>query len=95
MLNDGYFDNLIFKCLFGSATSEEKHLAWEEIGKRQDKLKEYEKQLDLDYVNNNYVSKDKIRNVVKGLEEMNVDGEAFGTAKNFAIIEIKKEILGE
>lgn len=37
--------------------------------KEKEKNKEYEKQLDLDYVDKNYISKEKIREKIKELKE--------------------------
>lgn len=51
---------------------------------------EYSKQLDLDYVDKNYISKKKIKDEIVELQKMNVDGEVFRTSVNFAIITFQK-----
>lgn len=58
-----------------------------------DKISRYEKELDLDYVDDNFASKEKIKEYIKKLKEMTVDGTVFTTAVNFAIIEFK-DLLG-
>lgn len=60
------------------------------IEKLQKENEEYSKQLDLDYVDKNYISKQKIKDEIVELQKMNVDGEVFRTSVNFAIITFQK-----
>lgn len=60
------------------------------IEKLQKENEEYSKQLDLDYVDKNYISKQKIKDEIAELQKMNVDGEAFRTSVNFATITFQK-----
>ncbi len=60
------------------------------INKYAKENEEYSKQLDLDYVDKNYISKQKIKDEIVELQKMNVDGEVFRTSVNFAIITFQK-----
>ena len=64
-----------------------------EIEELEEKVKRFNDELDLDYVDNNFIPKDKIREKIKEYEEEFDMGERWYT-KNY-IIEILKELLGE
>jgi hypothetical protein len=60
------------------------------IEKQQEKLERFNNELDLDYVDNNFVSKDKIRELIEELEDVLDLAEC---DKSFA--KYKKELLKE
>lgn len=65
------------------------------INKYAKENEEYSKQLDLDYVDKNYISKQKIKDEIEELKKMNIDGDAFRTSVNYAILMLQKLLESE
>ena len=57
-----------------------------------DKNKEYEKQLDLDYVDNNFIRISLIKEKLEELKNMELEDDIFSSMRNYAIL-ILEEIL--
>ena len=66
-----------------------------ELERLQEENKQYNRQLDLDYVRKNYIARDKIREEIKQLQDMKVEGEVFTTSKNFAIKTLQEVLEGK
>nr|DAH37192.1 MAG TPA: hypothetical protein [Caudoviricetes sp.] len=65
------------------------------IERLQKENEEYSKQLDLDYIDKNYISKKKIEDTIEKLKKMNIDGDVFRTSVNYAILMLQKLLESE